>query len=362
MTDIPVGSPPAPPGRHAAPGGWYPDPLDQGKERYWDGWQWSRNTRAVEAAAGTGQPQAGGYQQGAAAQESGHGRDSTHTPTPQGLYGQGQYPQGQYPQGQYPQGQYPQGQYPQGQYPQGQYPQGSYAQGQPSQGQYPQGPYNQDPNQQQPYQQGPYQQGPWQQGQPYPVAGQAAYGSPAPGSKAAYTADGVPLAGWWWRVLATFVDWAIVSVIAALPSVGIYTRLYEQLALVFREAARAAQSGQPAPVTPSPLDLMSRSDQLALTTISVIVALLYHVLFLRWKAATPGKLLCGLRVVPVDVGHHRAPLDWRTVLIRAAVWVLPNVSQWLLLFKLADVLFPLWQPKRQALHDMAAKTQVVKRV
>ena len=26
-----------------------------------------------------------------------------------------------------------------------------------------------------------------------------------------------------------------------------------------------------------------------------------------------------------------------------------------------DALFPLWQPKRQALHDLAAKTQVVRR-
>ncbi|RYZ25411.1 MAG: DUF2510 domain-containing protein, partial [Propionibacteriaceae bacterium] len=48
MSDIPVGSPPAPPGRHAAPGGWYPDPLDLARERYWDGWQWSRTTRESE--------------------------------------------------------------------------------------------------------------------------------------------------------------------------------------------------------------------------------------------------------------------------------------------------------------------------
>ena len=53
VSDIPVGSPPVPPGRHAAPGGWYPDPVDPAQERYWDGWQWSRNTRPRE---GTRQP------------------------------------------------------------------------------------------------------------------------------------------------------------------------------------------------------------------------------------------------------------------------------------------------------------------
>src|ERR687893_2334959 len=50
MSDIPVGSPPVPPGRHAAPGGWYADPVDPARERYWDGWQWSRNTRPRDVA------------------------------------------------------------------------------------------------------------------------------------------------------------------------------------------------------------------------------------------------------------------------------------------------------------------------
>ena len=32
----------------------------------------------------------------------------------------------------------------------------------------------------------------------------------------------------------------------------------------------------------------------------------------------------------------------------------------LLVIRIVDVLMPLWNPKRQALHDVAAKTQVVK--
>ena len=54
-SEIPVGSPPVPPGRHAAPSGWYPDPVNRANERYWDGWQWSRNTRPSENPA-AGQP------------------------------------------------------------------------------------------------------------------------------------------------------------------------------------------------------------------------------------------------------------------------------------------------------------------
>ncbi|MET0693823.1 MAG: RDD family protein [Propionibacteriaceae bacterium] len=324
MSDIPVGSPPVPPGRHAAPGGWYPDPLDQGRERYWDGWQWSRTTREVElpqgrqqpGAAPYGQPYGGGYPtQLPPGQEQPYGQPPTGATgqPPQNPYQPGQYQQDPNQQGQYPQAPSAQGQYPQ--YPNGQYPQGQYA--------------------------------------------QPAYGSGTPGIAAARTADGVRLAGWWWRVLAVLIDWIIVSVIAAIPSIPIYRRLFDALAVVFAEAMEAARTGRPGPV-PTADSLISRSDQLLLTLITVGVAFVFHVVFLRWKAATPGKLITGLRVVPVDQGRNREPLSWNAVLTRTAVWVLPNAYSLLLLVKVLDSLFPLWHPKRQALHDMAARTQVVR--
>jgi uncharacterized RDD family membrane protein YckC len=102
------------------------------------------------------------------------------------------------------------------------------------------------------------------------------------------------------------------------------------------------------------------SSQLILTSVTLGVGMLYHVGFLRWKSATPGKLLCGLRVVPVDRGRDPGPLPWGSVFIRASIWVLPAISLFLRLVTLVDVLFPLWHPKRQALHDIAAKTQVVR--
>jgi uncharacterized RDD family membrane protein YckC len=266
VTDIPVGSPPAPPGRHAAPSGWYPDPADPWKERYWDGWQWSRNTREAERPPG---PQTG------------------QRP------GQGPYPQ---PYGGYP---------------------------------------------------------------PAARPGQNAYPVRA-GDPQAMTADGVPLASWWWRVLAVVIDSIIVGVIAALPSTPIYLHLFQAISTFFGQAMRAAQAGQPPPPTPVATDFISSTDQLILNVFAVIVGLAYHLLFLRAKAATPGKMLCRLRVVPVDQGQNRAPLPWNMVLVRAALWVLPGAYGLFALFTLIDVLFPLWQPKRQALHDLAAKTQVVK--
>jgi uncharacterized RDD family membrane protein YckC len=40
--------------------------------------------------------------------------------------------------------------------------------------------------------------------------------------------------------------------------------------------------------------------------------------------------------------------------------VLPSINSFLSLITVLDVLFPLWHPKRQALHDLAAKTQVIR--
>lgn len=216
-----------------------------------------------------------------------------------------------------------------------------YGQPPPAVGQqpYPQQPYGQQPYAQQPYGQQPYRSGTQQQ---------------------LLTADGVPLSGWWWRVLAMIIDSLIVGTLAALLSSPVYVRLFERFAAYFNEVMRAAEAGLPAPPQPSPTSLITITDQLTLTAVALVVEAAYFLLFLRWKSATPGKLVCGLRVVPVDQGRFAGPLSWRTIVIRVAVWVLPTLSVYLLIFRLFDALFPLWQPKRQALHDLAAGTQVVK--
>jgi uncharacterized RDD family membrane protein YckC len=110
----------------------------------------------------------------------------------------------------------------------------------------------------------------------------------------------------------------------------------------------------------APTDLVTASDQFTLALIGLAISVIYQVAFLRWRGATPGMLLCGLRVVPVDHGHSRDPLAWSSLLVRAFIWAAPNVYTLFVLVWLADVLFPLWHPKRQTLHDLAARTQVVK--
>jgi uncharacterized RDD family membrane protein YckC len=291
VSGIPVGSPAVPPGRHAAPSGWYADPLDAGQERYWDGWQWSRNTREREGSAPVTPP---------AAPAPGQPPRVADGPQP------GYVPPGYPPQG---------------------YPQQP---GSPQQPGYPQPGYPGYPG---------------QQGRP---------GQPA------LTADGVPLAGWWWRVLATVVDNVVVGLLATLASLPVLIPLLRRVSAYFAEVVAAAEQGLPQP----PIDqavLVPATDQLVLTAVSVTLTFVYQLVFLRWRSATPGKLLCGLRVVPVDQGRAPVGLDWRRAFSRALVWAAPGLSPLLGVFQLLDVLFPLWQRKRQALHDLLARTQVVRR-
>ena len=260
MSDIPVGSPPAPPGRHAAPGGWYPDPLDLARERYWDGWQWSRNTRASEVPPAY--------------------RSTGASAAP-----------------------------------------------------------------------GPYAAAP---GVPRGPAAAGAVARPAP-----VTADGVPLAGWWWRALAGLLDALLVGTVSGLLTLPFYRDLFGAFASWYAAALRSAQAGGSIPPTPDFNALITGSDQLLVMLLTFLVGMAYHLPLLRTRGATLGLMACGLRVVRVDRGRETSRLPWPTVLVRTTIWVLPGALG-LRILTVADVLVPLWHPRRQTLHDLAAQTQVVR--
>lgn len=275
MSDIPMGSPPVPPGRHAAPGGWYPDPVDARQERYWDGWQWSRNTRS---------------QEGAAPPPS----SSWSTPPGTGLSGQPYPPYGAGP------------------------PTGAYG-----------------------------------GGPAYP---------PTVARPALLTPDGVPVASWWWRALAAVLDSLFVGVLSLLLSLPLYRKLFAGISAYYAQVLQAARAGAGSPpAMPDFSTLVTTSDQVLIALVGLGVGMTYQVGFLRRRSATPGKIVCGLRVVPVDQGRYPGRLSWSAVVLRAAIWVVPGVYSGLFLITIADVLVPLGQPKRQALHDLAARTQVVRR-
>ena len=114
------------------------------------------------------------------------------------------------------------------------------------------------------------------------------------------------------------------------------------------------------------------------------IAFLYNGLFLKYAGATLGQLACGLRVVPVDQGRAVRSLSGRAIVLRILFYsvvpslvallgmaiqgtgALPLVQITLLLsgagslYTLLNVLWPLWDAKRQCLHDKVARTQVVR--
>ena len=220
MSDIPMGSPPVPPGRHAAPGGWYADPVDNRQERYWDGWQWSRNVRPRE---GAGPPQPGPWPPRSA---------------PSAWTG-------------------------------------------PAGGTDRSGP------------------GPGDAGT-HPAL-------PAPARAGLLTADGVPVSSWWWRALAAVLDSVFVGVVALLLSLPLYRRLFAGLSAFYAQVLQGARVGGAPPVLPDLSALVTPTDQVLIALVGLGVGMAYQVGFLRRRAATPGKIICGLRVVPVDQGRCAGP-------------------------------------------------------
>ena len=174
------------------------------------------------------------------------------------------------------------------------------------------------------------------------------------------TPDGQPLAGWWHRVGAYLIDQVIrgvITMVVGLPSVL-------RLARAYADYFGAARSGTAQGLTvPAKLAAETAGATAWLGLIALVVGFLYTVGFLKWRQATPGKLLVGLRVRRREVA---GPLPWSTVLLRwvgqywgSLLFLVPVLGAAVRLYPLIDDLWPLWDDKRQALHDKVAGTNVV---
>ena len=98
--------------------------------------------------------------------------------------------------------------------------------------------------------------------------------------------------------------------------------------------------------------------------VQLVLFLLYHVICLTRWAATPGKLLVGISVRRLD---RPGPLDADTAIRRtgfqAVAQAFGNVPYLSLLGTVAlvmDLVWPIVDTRRQALHDKIATTIVVK--
>lgn len=202
-----------------------------------------------------------------------------------------------------------------------------------------------------------------------PVDPQPAYAPSQPDvARTAYatpltTPDGAPLAGWWHRVGAYLIDLVILAVVTSLLAFPFIRDFLGALGDFIDVAVTAAQDGRPAPPT-AVFEEEIAGALLGIGAIGFVVSFLYTVTFLMWKQATPGKLAVGLRVRL----RESPELPLSAVLVRwgtqsgapGLLGLVPFVGFLASVFSLLDVLWPLWDDKNQAIHDLVAKTNVVK--
>lgn len=168
------------------------------------------------------------------------------------------------------------------------------------------------------------------------------------------TPDGQPLAGWWHRVGARLIDGVVIAIvggfIASLVVPGFITDLLEWSMEV--DDAFAIP----------PADLAAAQVQWTFTV--GLVGLVYEIVLVRLLGGTLGKLATGLRIRLRDTPGR---IGWGASVLRALVYQgVGLVSQlnaglsFLGFFPLLDVLWPLWDSRKQAIHDKVARTNVVR--
>jgi uncharacterized RDD family membrane protein YckC len=219
-------------------------------------------------------------------------------------------------------------------------------------------------------QQGPQRYGQYGQ-QQYGQQGQQPYGPQggwsAPPAPTAYgvlarTPDGEPLAGWWKRLLARLIDWVIVW-LGSLPLTGYFLyRAASELTPAFNRYIDEIEAGNTG-ATPPTVTADVMKWVVAYTVVLSLVAIAYEVFFTTRSGATPGKKALGLRV---RLREHPGPLPLQAALTRTVIPMggnllssLPLVSTLVALLQLGDGLLPLVNERKQALHDLMAKTNVV---
>jgi uncharacterized RDD family membrane protein YckC len=194
----------------------------------------------------------------------------------------------------------------------------------------------------------------------YGASGGAAVGYDAgPRARLLATPDGQPFAPLPARLVARVVDALVVQLIVVVAAWGQLRVVAEAFRTYLDQVVVAAQSG--ATTAPSTEVVTGPGIVAAVNTVSFVtlaVSAVYTILFLRFLGATPGKLLLGVRVRDVErpglPGWGQAVLRWVS---RDLVSNVPFAGQayWLL-----DSLWPLWDRRRQALHDKPGRTVVVR--
>lgn len=158
---------------------------------------------------------------------------------------------------------------------------------------------------------------------------------------------GQPLAEWWKRLLAILLDFVILVVplfIIFFVFIGVSVNRTIEVDPITGEITRGG-------------GLVS-GGSIAFSVVTVVVASVYYALLNgSARGQTVGKMALGIRVVDAD---GRGPIGIGRGFVRSVIAVLPAQVPFVgVVWALIDNLWPLWDPRRQALHDKAANSLVV---
>jgi uncharacterized RDD family membrane protein YckC len=181
-----------------------------------------------------------------------------------------------------------------------------------------------------------------------------------------FTPDGDRLAGWGRRWAASIIDRVILWVLSIAFGWHYLSVMMSAYTNLLNEMVEDRNAGRPT-ASPDVLgeQLMSTIAPalIGFLVVSFVVNFVYVVGFLKGFQATPGKMMLGMQV---RLRERPGPMSWGTILLRwttqvgySVFSVVPFLGYVTSIYYLLDHLWPLWDGKRQALHDKASATNVV---
>jgi uncharacterized RDD family membrane protein YckC len=194
-------------------------------------------------------------------------------------------------------------------------------------------------------------------GTPPPYAAPQPYGTPYPAYPAGPPAGPEPdLAEWWRRLLGRLIDVLVLTVLIMPITLAVLSHALSQYQRVLDR--------YPDLNTPAAQAAISKADGrlfgswLIFACIIAVLSFFYDSIQHGLWGQTLGKRALGTRVVSAD---DRSKISGGTAAGRAAIYALiPVVPLIGTLFSLLNGLWLTWDRRRQALHDKAARTIVVK--
>ncbi len=166
--------------------------------------------------------------------------------------------------------------------------------------------------------------------------------------------DELPLAGWWRRAIASLIDLLIVEVVAAIVMAALWPDAFASFTQQMSDYLYSSSD-----------TLLSSSEGSMVWYFSVViipaVSFAYSTLMMWWRSATLGHMALGIRVMS-SKDDAPGPLTLQQIMIRGlGYWGIYAISQGTLFFVvyLNAILIAL-HPDRKGIHDMVAKTTVVK--